>query len=140
MRTIEYDLSTPATALEALAKAMQAGDKVTMVPVDPYWEYRRAQAIGEIVQYQNAEGEWVDPPESVEHWDFCYPPDRYRIKPDSEPVWQWLYRLPNGAIQSTVGFFPNEGSAKRSLGEACEILQRADWTEIEVYEVGESDE
>lgn len=47
------------------------------IPIDPYAEYKAAQAQGKVIQHQSTSGNWFDVENPV--WDDL-PPDRYRVK------------------------------------------------------------
>lgn len=63
----------------------------------------------------------------------------YRVTEEAKPqpkkkvkMWQWVYKRPHQA-QLTSCFYPTLEAASEGCGGAT-IIQRADWTEIEVEE------
>jgi len=91
-------------------------------PVDPYAELKAAHAAGKVIQFwSEISKEWKS---SVKEMAWCYPPERYRIKPDAPPFqlpppppgMQWHSTaewqesdLPQGMRPLVADEFPMEG-------------------------------
>ena len=97
-------------------------------------EYIQAWLDGDIVQYQYSSwdaGIWHTVDKATD-FDAGV---MFRIKPKEKQkvkMWQWVYaeHITN-IIKISDGFFTNEEDAQDLLG-TDNVIQRADWTEIEV--------
>ena len=96
-------------------------------------EYIQAWLDGDIVQYQYSSwdaGIWHTVDKATD-FDAGV---MFRIKPKEKQkvkMWQWVFVDGTGIVGITGGFFKNEEDAQNYIGRG-ELLQRADWTEIEV--------
>ena len=60
-----------------------------------------------------------------------YKPPKQKVK-----VWQWVIQIDPDSPRLTIHFYPNREAVESTV--VGEILQRADWTEIEVEVEDES--
>ena len=78
--------------------------------------------------------EYAKPPDYT--WNDCYnvpiwnPDWEYRRKPKTVKMWQWVYTGLSGRIHLS-GFYPNKEAVEDDMQNAT-VLQRAEWTEIDV--------
>jgi hypothetical protein len=62
---------------------------------DPYAHLKEAQERGEVIQILfPGRADWRENPDSIP-LTFCYPPDRYRIKPkEKKKLYLWAFLVP----------------------------------------------
>ena len=94
-------------------------------------EIQRQVLVDICVDAPTDEWEWID--DENPDW---HPERRYRIKlkeKEKVKMWKWLYKV-DGEYYASSEFFKNKEEAYESLvrGYRFELLQRIDWSEIEV--------
>jgi hypothetical protein len=102
-------------------------DKREAEQVDPYAELKAAYEAGETIQVMCSYG-W----EAAKTPSWSYPVEEYRVKPTTVKMWQWVVGT-GGHTMLTNGFFPTVEEMEREY-RLHKVIQRADWTEIEVPE------
>ena len=93
-------------------------------------EIQRYVIVELIVEAGTDEWDWID--DANPDW---HPKRKYRIKPKEKQkvkMWQWVMRSnPEASYFVTSNFYSSEEVANTEY-PYHELLQRADWTEIEV--------
>lgn len=99
---------------------------------DPYSELKAAHEAGKTIQQlfsdDGSEQIWSD---KFEGWHL--PVDKYRIKPKTKKkMWQWIGRTKMGEVFLTEFHASKEEAQSAHNCDLVEIIQRADWTEIDI--------
>lgn len=76
----------------------------------------QALSEGKVIEFHDGHGGWnVD-----KEWDFSYPADQYRIKPEPREI--WVNRFPDG--HDALTWYESEESAHRAYGRVGAVQVR----------------
>ena len=74
---------------DSTVRQFYAIDKIenfTFAYYDPYYEFKLAHEQGKVIQFHELNDDWDEWLDCESEPDWCYPPERYRIKSESKPV------------------------------------------------------
>lgn len=69
----------------------------------------------------------------ISHPNWKFDLSEYRAKKTPKVLWQWVIKLSSGAIMMG-NFFASEADMRKNTGPGITVIQRADWTRIEINE------
>jgi len=97
---------------------------------DEYRELREAYESGKTIQYSDYDDDWGDIYEPIFDSEIAC----YRIKPTRVKKWQWVYKDLLKETVITRGFYTDlQEAIDKEIGiSPYTIIQKAEWTEIEV--------